>query len=421
MPRHTFEELMALSSKYTRLDPPGIKTSEDLPSVTVIVDCIKVGDPFGTAETALLNAFLASAFAEPVRVPSIRVLISSDYYPRSKPDLYGSETGKIRLFTLSDSVKNHFATPAFLDISSNYVYLLQCPSPNQSLSTHLFSGPTHISDLIQIAGTAEYEDKALSTAGIARVQSGMQGPVVMAYGPYQKPDEDEREKAAYRQLRESRPIEIPLGELLIASSWLSALIVDSADRDTATSDGFPYGLTASMGQMLASQLHIKSWAVPLDPRFSIDALPTGLLDVARKLPEAFGWPDQTELNTKLMGSSAKIAVLITSADEAYATVWETIICSFAKDTTYSHEIRLFAGFDARDSQVYIMNCPGVEVHPLQKDALETWSPDICLMSSESRLDIRSMHLPYFELDVPRAELRHLEWLAALPLESLLSK
>lgn len=386
----------------------------------MIIDCIGARDPLGTDKRVYVNSFLSAVFAESVQIASVRFLLSPDDFPHANPGLLNFETGKIKLFTISDSVTNHLSTPAFDDLASDYVHLVRCPSPGRAQQRQEYSASSHISTLVQIAGTEEYGSRALSTAGIAKSQPGLHGrQPIMAYGPHAS--EERHEEIEYRLLTESRPLDVPYSNLLIFSSWLNALSVESALEALGSKHNSQYDLIASVGQLLRDQLHIECWALPLGSPFSFEASPRELLNFADNLQEAYSSPDQSDFGSKSIGTPARIAVLVSSADEPYASSWETILCSIAEETIYGHEVRLFVPHDIKDSHLYTLNCPEVEVHPLHGNSVQAWAPDICLTASESQLDISVMSLPYTHVSVPGADLGHMDWLAALPLESLLSK
>lgn len=424
-PYHTFDELMALSSKHALLIPPQEGIPESLPSVSIIVDCLKSPDSFSEAHMEAMNSLLVTLSTESIQPAAIHILISPDDYPRTNPGLFGSNTGKVSLYTISASMHQHYlTTPAFADIDSEYVLLLCCPKARGDRLRRT-SNTNYLSNLLHVTGTEEYSSKALTSSGVAtRPHPGSENRRAIAYGSKSLTNGDgDTGENKYRQLRESRPVDFAFGDLLVRSTWLDVLKTESDVASAQQTGAQSHGVIASLGRKLGKQLQVQTWALPLDApeAYTSQTLPYDLLDFIRGHPEEFEAVEEDELNVKGPGSPAKLAVMISKNDHPYTSLWETIVCAFADDTIYGHEVRLFASYDAMDVQDYMSSCPEVEIHSLNIEAVQAWSPDICLTTSEAQSDIAAASLGCFRINVPGEDLAHLDWLVALPLESLLSE
>lgn len=424
-PYHTLDELLALPSRNTLPSGPGQVSSREVPSVTVIIDCIQSRNPLSDNHKDSLNKLLMSLSEGRISPTSIRIIISPNDYPRPNPGLFGYSHGTTSIFTISSGNDRFLLTPAFNDIPSDYVLLLRCPVHDMTADAS-GSRADFLSTLLQIAGTEDYSSKALSTSGIARRPPGSEVHGLISYGIQAKPREEGHEEHDYRQLLESRAVDIPFGDLLIQTAWLDGLKIDD---DLSSAKGYTsrqLDLVASIGQILQNHLRIQTWAIPLDPAsvYTSESLRLDLITFSKRLSAEGLLEDQNNIdrvNDGTLGSPAKVAVLLSRTDREYVEAWETIICGFADESVYGHAVRVFLPSDLTDSHAFVVSCPEVEMPPLGIDAVQAWSPDICLKATGTGVDVSVSTFPCFHIEVPGPELSFLDWIVALPLESLLSK
>lgn len=414
---------MALPSRYKLLSDEHWPPTE-LPTLTIIIDCIGTRDPLASEHKEAINHLLAALANDKYPPSAIRLLISPDDYPRTNPGLYGYERGKTSIYTLSPSSENVLSTPAFGNIETEFLLLLQCPTSHAPAADEA-ENPTFLASLLQIAGNEQYANKALTMSGLARKPLSVGDNGYVAYGMGKGTLEDGYDEVKYRQLSESRVVDIPYGSLLIQSTWLKSLEIAPENNKVTSDDSHTksLGLIGKIGRGLHENLDVKTWALPLvlPAVYRTSAYITDFLDFARHLPEDASIAMQDVIpHEAALGSPAKLAVLLSKTDLEFAASWETIICGFADEAVFGHEVRAFVSDEMEDSQVFVLSCPEVEVSRMTIDALQAWSPNVCLTSSEGYVDIKASDLSCFNLRLPSAELAYIDWIPALPLESILS-
>lgn len=404
----------------------GTTASIEVPTATVIIDCIKTQDPLGPERRSGINDLLASLAESKVQATSIRILVSSEDYPRPDPALFGFEKGTTSIYTLSGTTQNFLSTPAFSGVTTEFMLLLRCPT-TQATEGSSEGRTDFIASLVQIAGTEQYGNKALATSGFSRrpLHTSDSTFGVIAYGPERRSSLDgQHDEVIYRQLSESRPVDMPYGNLFVKSEWLAALAISSEDQSSQEQQQGRGGIIAELGRRLDHQLKVKTWALPLPFHGTHAPLvhQAEFLNYARQLlgDSAVAAEDPTGMD-RTLGSPAKIAVLLSNPDLEYATSWMNIICGFADEAIYGHEVQVFSSLDVEDGRDFVLECLEVEVHTLTADSLRAWTPDICLASVEAAGTRIALDPSYFTISTPGAELAHLDWLHALPLESLLSR
>ncbi|KAK9895275.1 hypothetical protein P389DRAFT_154079 [Cystobasidium minutum MCA 4210] len=303
--------------------------------------------------------------------------------------------------------------------------LLRCPT-TQATEGSSEGRTDFIASLVQIAGTEQYGNKALATSGFSRrpLHTSDSTFGVIAYGPERRSSLDgQHDEVIYRQLSESRPVDMPYGNLFVKSEWLAALAISSEDQSSQEQQQGRGGIIAELGRRLDHQLKVKTWALPLPFHGTHAPLvhQAEFLNYARQLlgDSAVAAEDPTGMD-RTLGSPAKIAVLLSNPDLEYATSWMNIICGFADEAIYGHEVQVFSSLDVEDGRDFVLECLEVEVHTLTADSLRAWTPDICLASVEAAGTRIALDPSYFTISTPGAELAHLDWLHALPLESLLN-
>lgn len=424
-PYHTLDELLGLPSRFNSTSDVSLNEPiQAFPSLTVLIDCVNTDYPLGGARKSSLNSVLETLWSQKIQPSSICVLVSPDNYPRTNPSLFGYSEGTTKIYTLSGYDEEFVLKTPFSTIQSEYVLLLECP-PLQEYKQPTVNDTDFLVKTVRIAGTDQYSSSALTFSGLARSPLQFESSGFIAYGNQPVPDgylHDENSEVIYHELKESRQVAVPHGALLLQSNWLNGLR-EGVIQARGALKMVTRGLVETIGRRLNDQLHIKTWALPISG-FSLydNAVRSELLDLAKRLPQDYLRPSNNdEHRDATLGSSAKVAILLSERDLEYAQAWESITCGFADETIYGHEVRLYTDLSEAETHPVILGCPEVEVLPLRPSLIQAWQPDVCLTTMQMQIDDMMVGLSALHIEIPDTDLIHVDWLVALPLESLLSK
>jgi hypothetical protein len=329
---------------------------------------------------------------------------------------------------MSSSVETFLSAPAFNEIVTDHTVLLQCPSPHEG---ELTASTDYITTLLRMVGTDEYSNTLLSTSGLARRSEGtaeLAGWNV--YASTGEPVHDDSDNTLFRKLEESRPVDLPMGNLLFSSVWLDALRmqVDGQLRSSHQTSYRATTISEALAYQLRLNLGIDAWAlpIPVPQAYSSEDLLAQMIDFAKTLADdfmQFGTSTVSKDADADHGSAARVAVLLPSSQSDAISLWESIICGFAEDGIYEHEIKVFLSASSLSNDLFIRSCPEVQLQALETRAVQDYKPDICLTTIGADIGayIDIVAASCVHINVPEAEVAHLDWMPALPVESLRSK
>ena len=203
--------------------------------------------------------------------------------------------------------------------------------------------------------------------------------------------------------------------MLFHTSWLDQAEVQELPELAEASAALYFGTILSQRR--------KMYGLPIPNRLESEPSSTGRwrkesLAIQTYLSGGHQQTDIAKLGTARDASPARVAVFLADSD-ARRPDWEDLVCSFHDEQRHGHEIRLFLPSTSTSVAVGSMlgACPDVAYRRATEERVNGFKPDICLISQNVtvQMDATCVHIV-----LPPSQIRHLDWLPTLSLESLQS-
>ena len=391
--------------------------------MTAIIDCLSHGDVSSAEISASINALVRELQAQSIAPDAVRVLARQKPQSDSQMSLAGTP-GWASVLAIPDGADPLSSVKA-IQPTSHFTLVLSCPS---GISRPLLDAGS-VELLVRVAGNDAYSSRIISNAGFSFSpwHDDSQPSPLIPWSASPATTEGDLPATAARQLERTQAIDIPYGLSLIQTSWLSIDRIDNAEEaDHSPLALLPdFGLSAYIAILLRRKAGIHALALPVAPEVSVS--PGDLVSIAVRfdsLPlEALvtGSPpiDQDKVRATPIGTAARVAVYLAD-EEADNSDWEDLICGFAKEAIFGHEVRVFLPTASASPNIGSMlgRCPEVlyrRLDILQQD----WTPDVCLRGALQGASGGTGKC--VGITLPEEDVRHASWMSALPLESLQSE
>lgn len=423
-PYHTIEELRLLSSKHGSGDANSTNTQPVSLSVSVIIDCTASRRGTESVNVSGLKQFIASMELASFMPSSVRVLATTHF--KLWLDSENIDLGGLHVEGVGN-VNGHLG-PALFAINRNlpsdnaYLLALTCPrgTEDEEIDSSSLSTTQFLHDMKHAAGTELYSGKALTISGIAHSRNQGERADNIAY--YSGPSHDWKANdrtSTMRNLVESRRVDLASQSLFIPADWvktLARLEHRNLDAHFAT-DGVP--MIPMLSRQLYLQLGIETWAIPSSP-------PAGYMDetvsqdLSNLAESALRYlVDATHPNEELGGTGASVAIFLDDVTVDLINAWSPIVCEFAAARQFHHIVRVYSrNIEVRRASDF-SNCPEVSIEPSTAAFQDGRQPDVCFTATGSRADFEA-GAACVVVPLPEAGLHCMDWIAALPLESLKS-
>ena len=407
------------------------------PSISALIDCSspsELSQLFLSNNIDSLNLLLHTLAKQSVIFSSVNLLVSPNQPSLANKNLFGLQNGwlSIHIQDAHSSDKGLASSPALRGLETDYILFLSCPGvqsgdlERQNEEANAISAA--ITALLHAAGTDAYSTSVLAT-------SGMNVKYQEKYDNRQAsktPPGREIIAQAIFDLDESRALNIPLPPLLLQTAWSESLesILSAQEASQSSNLDIHFGIATRIALCLRRSLNIKSYGIPLPQNFRHKML-AGSEDTFSSTKALLQTVDRKDLQLWLTGqemledsanidegSPARVAFILLDNTAEISEYSKRLICNFAKEQHYGHQIRVFVpSSSATLFGAFITECPEVSVESLDASDLKDWVPDICLAATA--------HLVHTQWDCQKIvmkeeELRYIEWLPSLPLESLRS-
>ena len=377
-----------------------------MPHVEAIVDCTNADLTDGAQFFVNLDAYMQAIGLSRLPFLTADVLVPRSFtYTSARPitdqqlyKLYRTSSARQHVFDIAQSY-------------SGFLLLLACPTERISqapLSSD--ERPTTIETLLRVAGSEEYAGNVLALVGFSSTKQ----PTHRARRLVPRSANAQMEtEGPVRPISVSVRLRYATAPMFFHSSWLNALEVGWSKENGSHLDTASY-----IGSRLAQSRRL--YGLPIPNQLEMYPTSPDRLQELQYLLESQLSQDGVSKapSIEAEGSAAKVAIFLADAD-VHNTDWQDLVCSFHNEQTYGHEVQVFlpTGSASLHAGSMLGACPEVTYRRVTEERLTRFGPDICLVSEGA---IISAQTGCIRIVAPTSEVRHLEWLPTLSVESLRS-